>query len=114
MPTKKTVSKEANNDTTQRMMAKGFSALGDPKRLKIVGLLTAKSYSAGALLSLLGGSSANLSKHLSILKAAGLITASREGANSVYKKTDSFAEEMIERVLQQARDQQAARVLAIG
>ncbi len=114
MATKKTASKELYSDTMQRMMAKGFAALGDPNRLKIVGKLLEGACSVGDLRSVVGGSMANVSKHLSILKAAGLVQSGREGTNSFHRMSDTFAEGMIERILEQVRAQQAARVLAMG
>jgi ArsR family transcriptional regulator len=56
-----------------------FKALANPTRLHLVELLGKRERWASELLEGLGISKANLSQHLSILKAAGVVSTQREG-----------------------------------
>src|ERR1700735_1062306 len=56
-----------------------FKALANPTRLHLVELLGKKQRWASELQEGLGVSKANLSQHLSILKAAGVVATQREG-----------------------------------
>ncbi|MFZ3116224.1 MAG: metalloregulator ArsR/SmtB family transcription factor [Syntrophales bacterium] len=55
------------------------------KRLEILSSLKDREMSAGDLIEQIGVSKANLSQHMSILKARGVILTRREGANSYYR-----------------------------
>jgi ArsR family transcriptional regulator, virulence genes transcriptional regulator len=63
-------------------------ALGHPARLAIVDRLSHREAGAGDLMSELGTSKANLSKHMSILIHAGIAESRREGRQIFYKLTD--------------------------
>ena len=54
-------------------------ALADPTRLKIVELLLAGDHNVNELAEHLGTPQYNVSKHLRILREAGIIVAQREG-----------------------------------
>jgi DNA-binding transcriptional ArsR family regulator len=56
-----------------------FKALSNPTRLHLVDLLCKKQRWASELQEGLGISKANLSQHLSVLKAAGLVSTERDG-----------------------------------
>jgi ArsR family transcriptional regulator, virulence genes transcriptional regulator len=63
-------------------------ALGHPARLAIVDRLSQREAGAAELMSELGTSKANLSKHMSILVHAGIAESRREGRQIFYKLTD--------------------------
>jgi ArsR family transcriptional regulator, arsenate/arsenite/antimonite-responsive transcriptional repressor len=68
-------------------LATAFSALGDPVRLRLVSLLmTAPGGAVCAcdLVEPVGKSQPTVSHHLKVLRAAGLVTATRQGANIWY------------------------------
>jgi len=82
-----------------------FKALADPTRLRIMQLLPAEArcgqmYSVGELVEAVGGSQPNMSRHLHVLKAAGLIKC-RKACSSVYywKVPETF--EQVQRLLGQ-------------
>ncbi len=54
-------------------------AFANPTRLRILDMVSKHDYPAGDLQSQLAISKANLSQHLAILKAAGVITTHRDG-----------------------------------
>jgi ArsR family transcriptional regulator, virulence genes transcriptional regulator len=63
-------------------------ALGHPGRLAIVDRLSRREAGAADLMSALGTSKANLSKHMSILIHAGIAESRREGRQIFYRLTD--------------------------
>ena len=59
-------------------------ALGDPTRLRILGLLAKQPRSTQELAPLVGLTEAGASKQLRLLATAGLLTTKREGYYVVY------------------------------
>jgi DNA-binding transcriptional ArsR family regulator len=57
----------------------------NPKRLEIINHLKDKELSAGELIERTGLSKANLSQHMGVLKAKGVILSRREGVNVYYR-----------------------------
>jgi DNA-binding transcriptional ArsR family regulator len=62
-----------------------FSALGDPTRRAIFERVAAGPIAVGALASGLPVSRPAVSQHLKVLKAAGLVTESADGARRIYR-----------------------------
>jgi predicted transcriptional regulator len=91
-----------------------FKALGDEKRLKIVGLLAQKSLCVEELAAILGLSAATVSHHLRKLVEAGLVEASAEGYYNVYSLRAETLREMSKRFLSAETFQETARVLDLG
>jgi ArsR family transcriptional regulator, arsenate/arsenite/antimonite-responsive transcriptional repressor len=60
-------------------LAETFKALGDPTRLKIIALLNIRDFCVCELVPIFGISQPAVSKHLSRLKTAGLVTETRKG-----------------------------------
>ena len=60
----------------------------NPKRLEIINHLKEKELSAGELLEKTGLSKANLSQHMGVLKAKGVILSRREGVTVYYRISD--------------------------
>lgn len=56
-------------------------AFANPTRLRILDLIAAREETGASLQQQLGVSTANLSQHLAVLKAAGVIVTRREGKN---------------------------------
>jgi predicted transcriptional regulator len=88
-----------------------FKALGDEKRLKIVGLLAQKSLCVEELAAILDLSAATVSHHLRKLVEAGLVAASAEGYYNVYSLRVETLREMSRRLLSTETFQDTARVL---
>ncbi len=72
------MNKNSNNASYQHQ-ATIFKALANPTRLHLIELLRKKDRWASELQVGLGISKANLSQHLSILRAAGVVMTQREG-----------------------------------
>ncbi len=62
--------------------------MADPTRLKILHSLNQGERCVSDILNMVGGSQANVSKHLSVLKRAGLVDSRRDGLNVFYHITD--------------------------
>lgn len=65
-----------------------LKAMADPTRLKIIHCLHNGERCVSSILEAVGGSQANISKHLSVLKRAGLVDCRREGLNVHYRIID--------------------------
>jgi ArsR family transcriptional regulator, cadmium/lead-responsive transcriptional repressor len=78
-------------DTPARsdLVAKYFRALGDPTRLRILGLLQAEGeLSAGALTRRLGQPQPKVSNHLACLRWCGFVKTRREHRAVFYRVAD--------------------------
>jgi ArsR family transcriptional regulator, arsenate/arsenite/antimonite-responsive transcriptional repressor len=61
-----------------------FKALSDPTRREILRLLGRRDMSVGEIVDKFAMSQPSISRHLAVLRSAGLVTARREGQNVVY------------------------------
>jgi ArsR family transcriptional regulator len=61
-----------------------IKALAHPSRLYIVDRLAEHEHSVGELTTLIGSDMSTVSKHLSVLKNAGVVQAQRHGASIYY------------------------------
>lgn len=72
-----------------------FKALSDPARRKILELLGEGDMSAGHIASHFNITKPSLSRHLSLLKSAGLVKSERNGQQIIYSlNTDAVREIM--------------------
>jgi len=72
-------------------IAERLKALADPTRLRLLHELEGGEVCVGDLAERVGGSQANVSKHLAVLRAAGLVSCRREGMNVCYTVADPSA-----------------------
>jgi DNA-binding transcriptional ArsR family regulator len=75
-------------------MAARFRALGDPTRLNILERLFQSPASVGEVIEHVGGTQANISKHLGVLRSQGLVGGRKQGNRTVY----SIADPSLERI----------------
>ncbi|MEO8207638.1 MAG: metalloregulator ArsR/SmtB family transcription factor [Chloroflexota bacterium] len=78
---------QTTEDGYQRTAVIG-RALADPKRLCVLESLANGEVSVSDLSSLVGCQVPNMSQHLSVLRAAGLVTSRREGSTVYYRLAD--------------------------
>jgi DNA-binding transcriptional ArsR family regulator len=69
-------------------IADRLKAIADPMRLRILHTLQAGEHNVNDILGLVGSSQANVSKHLAVLKKAGLVDCRREGTSIFYFISD--------------------------
>jgi ArsR family transcriptional regulator, arsenate/arsenite/antimonite-responsive transcriptional repressor len=72
----------------KRTSANVFKALSDPNRIRIVKMLEARELCVCEVREVLGLSNSTVSKHLSILRDANLITDSKDGKWVNYQLND--------------------------
>lgn len=65
-----------------------LKAMADPMRLRILHSLHGGELSVTSIIEAVGGSQANVSRHLAVLRRAGLVDCRREGLNAFYGITD--------------------------
>lgn len=69
-------------------IAKYFQALAEPMRLKILNALREGEKNVTELVEISGGTQANVSKHLNLLKASRLIKRESRGTKAYYSIAD--------------------------
>ena len=73
-------------------------ALGDPKRLCVLESLAGGEASVGELASRVSCQVPNMSQHLAVLRAAGLVASRREGSTVFYRLADDRVLEAYRRI----------------
>lgn len=91
--TDKDLSQEAFEAISQR-----FRVLSDPMRLKILYNLKSGELSVTDIVERTGGSQSNISKHLSLMLANGIVHRRREGTSAYYSIADPSLFELCDRV----------------
>jgi DNA-binding transcriptional ArsR family regulator len=76
------------SDELLNRIAEVLKAMADPTRLKILHCIHNGELCVSDILEVVGGSQANVSKHLSVLKRAGLVDCRRSGLNVYYRIVD--------------------------
>ena len=61
-----------------------FSAIAEPRRRQIIDLLSRRSLAVGTIVLTLGLPQPAVSKHLSVLREAGIVYVSKQGRQRVY------------------------------
>jgi len=69
-------------------IADRLKAMADPMRLRILHVLQGGERCVNDILGQVGGSQANVSKHLAVLRRVGLVECRREGVNVYYRIED--------------------------
>src|SRR3954469_19690457 len=81
--------KTANlSDAELDRVAQQFRVLGEPMRLKILQVICAKPLTVGEIVAATGATQSNVSKHLSLLASAGVITRQKDAQFVYYQLSD--------------------------
>jgi ArsR family transcriptional regulator len=80
-----------------------FRALSDPTRREILELLRSGPRTSGEIADKFHTSWATVSRHLSVLKDAGLILAERDGQHVVYELNTTVFQEVVESLIKWLR-----------
>jgi DNA-binding transcriptional ArsR family regulator len=75
-------------DEITTLQAEILRTLANPRRLEILHRLAEGPCEVGRLAEEIGASQPNVSQHLSVLRAAGLVEAERDGREVRYRLTD--------------------------
>ncbi|HEY5087605.1 MAG TPA: autorepressor SdpR family transcription factor [Gemmatimonadaceae bacterium] len=79
-------------------MTDAFRALADPTRRAILDLLRSGSRTSGEIAEQFGSSWPTISRHLSVLKDAGLINADKEGQFMRYELAITVFQDVLEKL----------------
>jgi ArsR family transcriptional regulator len=93
-----------------------FKALGHPTRLLIVERLEQSPHCVCELTELIGADTSTVSKHLSVLRAAGLVYSTKEGTTVYYHLACSCLSGMLDAAqsILERRARETAEALAVG
>jgi len=78
--------------------AKILKALGQPTRLRIMGYLRDGERCVCEIFPAIGGQQSNVSRHLAVLKQAGLVSDRREGVSIFYRVKDPAVFKVLDRL----------------
>jgi DNA-binding transcriptional ArsR family regulator len=81
------------------MSDSAFKALSDPTRREILRLLSSGERTAGELVERFSISQPAVSRHLAVLRSAGLVTALRDGQNVVYALDTTVIQDVVQALL---------------
>ena len=70
------------------LQAEVLKTLANPRRLEIIHRLAQGPCEVGRLAEEIGASQPNISQHLSVMRAAGIVDAERDGREVRYRLTD--------------------------
>jgi DNA-binding transcriptional ArsR family regulator len=87
------------------LVAERFQALAEPTRIRLLDHLRDGAATVGELSEAVGGSQQNVSKHLGILRAAGLVAREREGNFARYRISDPTTFQLCDLVCGRLRDE---------
>jgi len=79
---------ERFDDASIEKIAEYFRALSEPTRLKLLNALRTGERNVTELTAAVGASQANVSKHLAVLLAAGVVERSNRGTSAYYRIAD--------------------------
>ncbi|MDX2008504.1 MAG: metalloregulator ArsR/SmtB family transcription factor [Meiothermus sp.] len=82
-----------------------FKALSDPTRVRLVLLLSKTPHTVGALVEALEQPQSTVSRHLAILRAAGLVSTQRQGTSVHYQLSDTHLGELTRQAFSHAEHQ---------
>ena len=79
---------DAGNVRLVEQVANRFRALGDENRIRLLARLSRSAANVRTLTQELGISQAAASKHLAVLRRAGLVSCQSKGPQSIYRISD--------------------------
>jgi DNA-binding transcriptional ArsR family regulator len=80
------------------LVAQRFRVLGEPMRIKLLDQLRDSEATVSELHQALGASQQNVSKHLGILHAAGMVSRTKDGNHTRYAISDRSVFELCDHV----------------
>jgi ArsR family transcriptional regulator, arsenate/arsenite/antimonite-responsive transcriptional repressor len=93
-----TKNSENLTDAELDRVAQQFRVLGEPMRLKILQVICAKPLTVTEIVNATGASQSNVSRHLSLLASAGVITRQKDAQFVYYKLSDPLTLRLCELV----------------
>jgi DNA-binding transcriptional ArsR family regulator len=85
-------------DEELEQVALHFRLLGEPMRLRILQAICRKPLTVTEIVAAVGATQANVSKHLSLLASAGIVTRQKDGQCVIYGMKDELTLKMCQLV----------------
>lgn len=104
---------DASAELLERVATR-LRAMGNPLRLRILHTLEGRELTVSEILAEVGGRQANLSKHLSVLRGAGLLNSRRDGVSVLYRIRDEAVFDICSRVCDSLLQEASADVARIA
>lgn len=95
------------------LIASRFRALSEPMRLRLLNLLMQGEHTVGRLVEVSGSGQANVSKHLAVLRDAGMIGMRKEGMTTVCYIADPVVTELCEMMCSRLRVEMESKAAAL-
>jgi DNA-binding transcriptional ArsR family regulator len=80
------------------LVAQRFRVLGEPMRIKLLDRLREGDATVGELQDALGATQQNVSKHLGVLHAAGMVSRAKDGNHTRYSISDPSVFDLCDQV----------------
>jgi DNA-binding transcriptional ArsR family regulator len=80
------------------LVAQRFRVLGEPMRIRLLDRLREGEATVGELQAALDASQQNVSKHLGVLHAAGMVSRTKRGNHAVYAISDPTVFDLCEQI----------------
>jgi DNA-binding transcriptional ArsR family regulator len=87
------------------LIASRFRALSEPMRLRILSFLMQGERTVGQIVEHTGSSQANISKHIALLRGAGMLGTRKEGLNSYCFIADPIVNELCDMMCSRLRQE---------
>jgi DNA-binding transcriptional ArsR family regulator len=95
------------------LIAERFGVLSDPLRLELLHTLADRERTVTELVEACGSTQANVSKHLQVLRRAGVVSRRKEGLHAYYQIADPSIFELCDLVCGRMAEQLRASIAAI-
>ncbi len=105
---------EELSEEALEMIANRFRLLSDPMRLKILHTLGTQEMNVGEVVAATKAGQANVSKHLSAMLEAGIVSRRKEGLNAIYRVSDETIFELCDVVCSRLKEQFKRRQNALA
>ena len=102
------------SDLALDLIATRFRALGEPMRLRLLNILMLGENTVGQLVASTNSSQANVSKHLALLREAGMIGMRKEGLSTFCYIADPIVNELCEMMCSRLRGEMEAKAKALA
>lgn len=96
------------------LIASRFRALSEPVRLRLLNLLMQGEHTVGQLVEASGSGQANVSKHLAVLRDAGMVGSRKEGLTTVCFIADEIVKELCEMMCSRLREEMEGKAAALS
>lgn len=102
------------SDVALELIAARFRALSEPMRLRLLNTLMQGERTVGQLVEASGSGQANVSKHLAVLKDAGMVGTRKEGLSTFCYIADPMVNELCEMMCCRLRGEMEEKAKALA